>query len=108
MKPTILLLALLFFAASFKQPTPPAPTFMWIGTMSLYIGSDGTYLMFYEGDFDRCTMKRWVDIIYKDCDSMPINPAELNKMLKFMYPTDTCELEPVKTIEKRKINFETL
>lgn len=88
------LFCLVFLLFSFKGSAPNTSNFVWVGTMTLYIGTHGNYYLQYTGNYHRCIMKKFIDEMYADCDTIKVPPEELNDLIDKMMELDTCELKP--------------
>lgn len=96
MKPLFLISLFVLTSMSFgHRPTE----YKQVGTMTLYVTSDGNYRLIYSGNYHPCIMKQFVDDAYSECDTLKVPKCEIEDLIDFMTrpKMDTCyKPKPIK------------
>lgn len=78
-----LLFISLFVLTSMSFGTYPTE-YKQVGTMTLYVTSDGNYRLLYSGNYHPCIMKQFVDNAYFNCDTTRVPRCEIEDLIDFM------------------------
>ena len=93
-------LCLILFLLLSTSFTKNEPELIWIGTVQVFFNPEtDEFVLYYNGDYQRCFTKFIIDEVYNDCDSL-IDINYLREKLQFK-PTkpDSSQITPKDTIK---------
>ena len=64
----ILFFMFMFLSSSFSYDTSNEEK--WIGTFQVVVDNSGTFLIYYEGNYNECFTKFVIDKLFEQCDSI--------------------------------------